>query len=304
MEILDDGPNEPAPRAFAAIRAAGARVVVAAGRRGAPLSRADRSSPTRRADPGWSFSGTGEPIANRGGVVGAWLSDLLLYLFGLSAWWWVVAGVVLVVAGYRRVVRPEHASDHPLRARRRRLRAGAAVERGARSDPALSKLPAALPLAPGGALGESIGQACARRRLQRRDAAAARAVRRRHVAALRHVVAARDGAHRRRRRDAVRARMRARREEAHRPSHRRRARGRARAGRRAPARGHRRSASRSSSCPPATAVPKSERVVQREAAAALHRHARFAAAAAVAARGCAAGAPRRSAPRRSSSRRA
>ena len=35
-----------------------------------------------KADPGWSFSGTGAPIANRGGVVGAWLSDQLLYLFG------------------------------------------------------------------------------------------------------------------------------------------------------------------------------------------------------------------------------
>src|SRR3954465_1767752 len=66
-----------------------------------------------RADPGWSFSGTGETVGNRGGFVGAWLSDLLLYLFGLSAWWWVVAGVVLVIAGYRRVVRPDHASDHP-----------------------------------------------------------------------------------------------------------------------------------------------------------------------------------------------
>ena len=67
-----------------------------------------------RSDPGWSSTGAGTAIANRGGVVGAWLSDLLLYLFGFSAWWWVVGGVVLVVLGYRRVVQPEHASDHPL----------------------------------------------------------------------------------------------------------------------------------------------------------------------------------------------
>ena len=52
-----------------------------------------------KSDPGWSFSGTGAALVNRGGVVGAWLSDLLLYLFGLSAWWWVMGGVVLVVAG-------------------------------------------------------------------------------------------------------------------------------------------------------------------------------------------------------------
>ena len=40
-----------------------------------------------KADPGWSFSGSGGAIANRGGTVGAWLADLLLYLFGFSAWW-------------------------------------------------------------------------------------------------------------------------------------------------------------------------------------------------------------------------
>ena len=32
----------------------------------------------------------------------------------LSAWWWVIGGVVLVVAGYRRVVRPDDETDHPL----------------------------------------------------------------------------------------------------------------------------------------------------------------------------------------------
>ena len=59
-----------------------------------------------KSDPGWSFSGVGAPIHNRGGVVGAWLADVLLYLFGASAWWWVVAGIVLVVAGYRRIELP------------------------------------------------------------------------------------------------------------------------------------------------------------------------------------------------------
>jgi S-DNA-T family DNA segregation ATPase FtsK/SpoIIIE len=114
-----------------------------------------------KADPGWSFSGTGDPIANRGGVVGAWLSDLLLYLFGLSAWWWVVAGIVLVVTGYRRVVRPDHASDHP-------FALGAAgfalvlLSSAALESIRLWRLPVALPLAPGGALGDAIGQNLAR----------------------------------------------------------------------------------------------------------------------------------------------
>ena len=30
-----------------------------------------------RGDPGWSFSGSGASIANKGGVAGAWLADLL-----------------------------------------------------------------------------------------------------------------------------------------------------------------------------------------------------------------------------------
>ncbi|MDN3518597.1 DNA translocase FtsK 4TM domain-containing protein [Aquisalimonas lutea] len=36
-------------------------------------------------DPGWSFSGSGGPVDNAGGVVGAWLADLFLYLFGYLA---------------------------------------------------------------------------------------------------------------------------------------------------------------------------------------------------------------------------
>jgi DNA segregation ATPase FtsK/SpoIIIE, S-DNA-T family len=44
-----------------------------------------------RDDPGWSNSGMGgASIHNAGGELGAWLSDVLLYLFGFSAWWWVV----------------------------------------------------------------------------------------------------------------------------------------------------------------------------------------------------------------------
>ena len=37
-------------------------------------------------DPSWSHSGHVESIANRGGVVGAWLADVLLYLFGFMAY--------------------------------------------------------------------------------------------------------------------------------------------------------------------------------------------------------------------------
>jgi S-DNA-T family DNA segregation ATPase FtsK/SpoIIIE len=57
----------------------------------------------RRADPGWSHSATDAIATNAGGVVGAWLSDVLLYLFGLSAYWWIGLCLYVVVWGYRRL---------------------------------------------------------------------------------------------------------------------------------------------------------------------------------------------------------
>ncbi|MBP9712372.1 MAG: DNA translocase FtsK 4TM domain-containing protein [Sterolibacterium sp.] len=54
-------------------------------------------------DPGWSHAATPERISNPGGRFGAWLADLLLYLFGLSAWWLVVFLVFAVFWGYRRL---------------------------------------------------------------------------------------------------------------------------------------------------------------------------------------------------------
>jgi len=38
------------------------------------------------ADPGFSTSGQGGPVANKAGLMGAWASDLALFLFGYSAW--------------------------------------------------------------------------------------------------------------------------------------------------------------------------------------------------------------------------
>jgi DNA segregation ATPase FtsK/SpoIIIE, S-DNA-T family len=110
-----------------------------------------------KSDPGFSFTGTGAPIANRGGVVGAWLSDLLLYLFGLSAWWWVVGGVVLLGVGVRRIAQPDVGLDHPLGAALGGfalvLIASAALE-----AIRLWRLPVTLPLSPGGVFGESLGR--------------------------------------------------------------------------------------------------------------------------------------------------
>jgi len=56
-----------------------------------------------RTDPGWSHSGTFQQISNAGGSAGAWLADLMLYFFGISAWWWVIFFFATVWWGYRRI---------------------------------------------------------------------------------------------------------------------------------------------------------------------------------------------------------
>jgi S-DNA-T family DNA segregation ATPase FtsK/SpoIIIE len=107
-------------------------------------------------DPSWSFSGAGRPVANRGGTLGAWIADLLLYLFGQSAWWFVVAGAAIVVSSFRRIAQPDRESDHP----RGLAAAGFAVMLVASA--AIEALRfwrtgASLPQGPGGAIGDTLG---------------------------------------------------------------------------------------------------------------------------------------------------
>ncbi len=56
-----------------------------------------------RGDAGWSHSGDYNHFNNAGGYVGAWLADFLLYLFGISAWWWIAFCFAAVSWGYRRI---------------------------------------------------------------------------------------------------------------------------------------------------------------------------------------------------------
>ena len=56
-----------------------------------------------KGDPGWSHSLRASSIRNAGGMIGAYLSDLLLYLFGVSAYWWVLFCTALVAWGFRRI---------------------------------------------------------------------------------------------------------------------------------------------------------------------------------------------------------
>src|SRR5574343_133286 len=56
-----------------------------------------------RADPGWSHAASSPLVHNPAWRAGAWLADLLLYLFGLSAWWWIALFAVFVFWGVRRL---------------------------------------------------------------------------------------------------------------------------------------------------------------------------------------------------------
>ncbi|MBP9219722.1 MAG: DNA translocase FtsK 4TM domain-containing protein, partial [Sterolibacterium sp.] len=113
------------------------------------------------ADPGWSHAATTDHIANPGGRLGAWLADLLFYLFGLSAWWLVLFLMFSVVWGYRRL--DTLMPDLPQRDRRPfvvaligfflLLVASCGIE-----AMRFYSLKNPLPLAPGGMLGHEIGR--------------------------------------------------------------------------------------------------------------------------------------------------
>ncbi len=63
-------------------------------------------------DPGWSKSAESEVLHNAGGYFGAWLADLLLYLFGLAAYALIGLALFMVWWGYRRIGNPEAGHQH------------------------------------------------------------------------------------------------------------------------------------------------------------------------------------------------
>ncbi|MDH2239049.1 DNA translocase FtsK 4TM domain-containing protein [Pigmentiphaga sp. GD03639] len=54
-------------------------------------------------DPGWSHAVQIDHVHNSGGRFGAWLADLILFLIGASAWWFVVLLLQRVYASYLRL---------------------------------------------------------------------------------------------------------------------------------------------------------------------------------------------------------
>ena len=110
-----------------------------------------------RGDPGWSRSVTDGVARNAGGVVGAWVSDVALYLFGLSAYWWVALCVYVIVWGYRRLDGTRLIDRRPLVV----ALAGFAVllvSSAALERLRLHSLSVELPLAPGGLIGNGVGE--------------------------------------------------------------------------------------------------------------------------------------------------
>ncbi|ABI60695.1 MULTISPECIES: DNA translocase FtsK [Nitrosomonas] len=110
-----------------------------------------------RTDPGWSHSGTFQQISNAGGSAGAWLADMMLYFFGISAWWWVIFFFATVWWGYRRI---DIASVYDPRVLMLSFTGFITLLTASSGIEALRfhTLRLSLPLAPGGLLGEMLSK--------------------------------------------------------------------------------------------------------------------------------------------------
>ncbi|MBS3935738.1 MAG: DNA translocase FtsK 4TM domain-containing protein [Sulfuritalea sp.] len=110
-----------------------------------------------KTDPGWSQAADAETVVNPGGRFGAWLADLMFYLFGLSAWWWVGLLFMMVALGYRRISRWFGQDRRPLYI----ALVGFAVFLIASCGLEAMRFwsaSAVLPFAPGGVLGHEVGR--------------------------------------------------------------------------------------------------------------------------------------------------
>lgn len=113
-----------------------------------------------KADPGWSHASEVAQIHNLGGRVGAWIADVLFFIFGFSAYWWGVLLVRRCWRGWRALT-----ADFPEQAES--ARQGVVVSwigfgltfAASMGLEAIRMYPLrdALPRAPGGVLGDLLG---------------------------------------------------------------------------------------------------------------------------------------------------
>jgi len=109
-------------------------------------------------DPSWSHMASDNAVVrNAGGAVGAWIADMMLYLFGFSAWWWVVLAFYSMWLVYLRLELT--ISERPFLLFNivgffLLLISSCALEAGH-----LVNLPATLPLTSGGMLGNAVDSA-------------------------------------------------------------------------------------------------------------------------------------------------
>ena len=118
-----------------------------------------------RSDPGWSHASAVGKVSNWGGKVGAFLSDAMLYIFGISAWWWCVMLAQGIWRGYRRLTQkyllqnepePAHPFEKPIRVV---SFVPLLVSSTGLEFLRLHSLKAQMPRAPGGVLGDTVGSA-------------------------------------------------------------------------------------------------------------------------------------------------
>ena len=65
-------------------------------------------------DAGWSHAIVSHSMHNPAGRAGAWIADLMLYIFGFSAWWWIVLLGMSVWWGFRKLNTSEKQDKRPL----------------------------------------------------------------------------------------------------------------------------------------------------------------------------------------------
>ncbi|NHZ63390.1 DNA translocase FtsK [Massilia genomosp. 1] len=118
-----------------------------------------------KGDPGWSHEVQVSQVSNLGGRAGAYLADLLLFIFGFSAWWWCICFLRILWKGYRSlnqkfVLETEEDPEHQQEATIRWI-GFALLFAGSLGLEFLRmwSLSVQLPRAPGGVLGQLIGHA-------------------------------------------------------------------------------------------------------------------------------------------------